>query len=265
MIRRLSATRLDRQAETGRTCPAFIVCEDDAGDETEVVVKVSSGCDLGVTSLAIELFAACVAARLTLPVPEPLIVEMSAEWLAAIQQSAWSVKARTSSICAFGSRRLPPAYRTWIAETPLVGGMAQSAASILLFDAITDNPDRRVSNPNCLVRGDDIRIIDHELALTPAFLLSWRPPWEAGSMATLSQPGPGAHIFYNPLRKHAVDWDSIRSSWIALSDEDLSSYREALPVEWGAGMPAIDKAIEKIVNARANIDGCIVEVQRLLA
>src|SRR5262249_26198574 len=34
--------------------------------------------------------------------------------------------------------------------------------------AIIQNPDRRTENPNCLVRGESIRIFDHDLAFGPS-------------------------------------------------------------------------------------------------
>ena len=56
------------------------------------------------------------------------------------------------------------------------------AASILLFDAIIQNPDRRAENPNCLVQGDELRIIDHELAFMHRVILLWQAPWLLGGM-----------------------------------------------------------------------------------
>ena len=265
MIRRLAASRLDRATESGRTTPAFVVCEADDGEDVEVIAKLSAGCDLGATALALELFCACLAGKIGLPIPEPLIVDILPDWLDALGDHPWAQKARRSNSCAFGSRRLPSGYSIWIAGSPLVGSMPQIAAAILLFDAIVDNPDRRVSNPNCLVRGDDLRIIDHELALAPVPLIGWRPPWMAGATATLGQGGPGQHIFFSPLQKLVVDWEPLASAWGEVEDAELAVFRAAVPAEWSEALPAIDRAIEKIINARASMDGCIGEVRRLLA
>jgi hypothetical protein len=44
--------------------------------------------------------------------------------------------------------------------------MLPVAAAIFVFDAIVQNADRRVDNANCLVKGNEIRIIDHEMTFT---------------------------------------------------------------------------------------------------
>lgn len=46
-----------------------------------------------------------------------------------------------------------------------------TAAGVLLFDAIIQNPDRRDENPNCLVQGNELRMIDHELAFAHRLIL----------------------------------------------------------------------------------------------
>ena len=47
----------------------------------------------------------------------------------------------------------------------------------LVFDAVIDNADRKPSNPNCLVAGDRLHLIDDELAFPPtAGIPGWRPP-----------------------------------------------------------------------------------------
>ena len=42
--------------------------------------------------------------------------------------------------------------------------MLPVALGTFVFDAVIENPDRRPGNPNCLIAGQDIRLIDHELA-----------------------------------------------------------------------------------------------------
>lgn len=262
MIETVTAVQFDKVAGNGRTGPGFITCEDAAGSPIEVVAKLSSRCDLKETSLAMELVSACLAGDLGLPVPQPYLVYMDAAWIDTVSDSIWAGAARQSSPLAFGSKRVAPGYHSWVVGTVLLGSMVGTAAGVIVFDAITDNPDRRESNSNCLQKGDDLRIIDHELCLSPVPLLGWQPPWQLGALHNMETPG--AHIFRVPLRKQVVDWTVIREAWKGLSDACLSDYQAALPTEWASTVPAVGKAIEKIRNARDNIDGCIAEVQRVL-
>ncbi|MBX9860308.1 MAG: hypothetical protein K2Y20_12050 [Sphingomonas sp.] len=187
---------------------------------------------------------------------------MDTDWLDTIADTNWANAARGGSPLAFASKRVPPGFGAWVTRTVLLGPMVQTAAGIFLFDALSDNPDRRDANPNCLVRGDEMRIIDHELCFSPVPLLGWRPPWQIGALHLMERPG--AHIFRIPLQRHVIDWEPIKAAWKGLSDADLDGYQAAIPPEWAIALPAVGGAIEKIRNARDNIDACVIEVQRVL-
>lgn len=262
VIETVTAVQFDRRSTSGRTGPGFLLCEDDSGDDVELVAKLSATCDLSVTSLSMEAICACLAGDLGLPIPQPFFVRMDADWIDSIADTDWRAAAQRSCPVAFGSKRLPPGYAQWISSTSLTGAMPDIAAAVLLFDALIDNPDRRSNNPNCLVRGEEIRIFDHELALPTAVLFGWRPPWMVGGLQNLEQPG--AHIFREPLKRKVVNWDAIKAQWTALSDERLQEYVNVLPPEWGAAITAAQSGLIKVRNARDNIDGCIAEVQRLI-
>jgi hypothetical protein len=151
----------------------------------------------------------------------------------------------------------------WGAGNRLTDVSRPVAAAILLFDAIIQNPDRRAGNPNCLVRGDQLRIIDHELAFAQRLILMWRAPWVPGGMHDLETPG--RHIFVDQLRGVPIDFEPIRSPWTALSDASLREYDRAVPPAWAAARPDVDAALKLIADARDNIDACIGELGRILA
>jgi hypothetical protein len=83
--------------------------------------------------------------------------------------------------------------------------------AIFAFDAFVENPDRKPSNPNLLVKGDEFRIIDHELALFVRGLLPRPAPWQAGYLNHMM--GPDSHVFAARLRGVALDLDAIRAAW----------------------------------------------------
>ena len=261
MIERVRPIQFDRQVSSGRTEPAFLTCERANSNSVELVAKLSSACDLGTTSLAIELLAACLAGDLGLPVPEPLIVELDPAWIASIVDDKWRGRASISSAAAFGSCRAPNGFGQWIAGSTMTTSLIARAAAILTFDCLIDNPDRRPSNPNCLQRGDELRVIDHELCF-PSLILGWKPPWELGSLNHISVPD--AHIFRNALQGKLVDWAPIAAVWKGLSDGQLDDYEAALPPEWINALPTIRTGITKIKNARDRIDDCVVEIQRVI-
>lgn len=155
MIETVDAVVFVRRMISGRTGPALCDCLRSNGEHVEVVVKEHERCDSGLGSLAREAIAACLAADLGLPVPEPF-------WVAVPAGLLPDDTASTGDKLAFGSRHVGSQFSIWTVGHTLSRDARQAAAAVFLFDAIIQNFDRRSANPNCLVRGDELRIIDHE-------------------------------------------------------------------------------------------------------
>jgi hypothetical protein len=265
MIPRAVLTRIDRIAIQGRTGPILSACEVNGEDEVEVFVKLSAGCDQNVVSLAREAIAACLAADLGLPVPKPWLVEIPPEIIAVVTDGQIADKLRRSSPVAFGSTRTP-GFTAWSTGQRLSEDMRPLAFGILLFDAIIQNPDRGTLRPNCLVSGNELRIIDHEAAFTHTLIVprsSWVAPWVLGGMNIFSTPT--YHIFAPELKSVPIDFAPIKSRWAALSDARLQEYKGAIPLEWAAARDDVDAALKLIADARDNIDACIRELGRIMA
>lgn len=92
--------------------PIHLACEANGREEIEVVAKLSASCDMEVGALVAEAIAALLAADLDLPVPEPFVVRLDADFRATIPDPEIANLARRSSPIAFGSRKLPPGYTT---------------------------------------------------------------------------------------------------------------------------------------------------------
>jgi hypothetical protein len=84
-----------------------------------------------------------------------------------------------------------------------------------------------------------------------------------GSLQHLTEPGK--HIFWSGLRGRAIDYTIIRDSWSALSDARLNDYGICLPGEWAQSHATVNAAQASIRGVRENIEGCIIEMQRVLA
>lgn len=263
MLARVSPVDFVRATTSGRNQPALLNCERPDGEFIEVIAKFSGFCDEGVTNLVRETVAACLAGDLGLPIPEPVLIEVTDDWIGVIPAGVHQTKIAASARVAFGSKYAGPQFSLWTPETTMLEAIAPVAVAVIVFDGIIQNADRQSSNPNCLVRGDDIRIFDHELAFTHGMILGWQPPWKLGGLQVLENPG--YHIFRAALRGREIDFQPIRHAWAGLSDARIESYAQQLPNEWAAGAAAATKAVQLIKEARGNIDACLAEVQRVLA
>ena len=129
--------RIVRPMESGRTSPLLVRCVRDDGSIIKVVVKFSAFCDQQQENLAIEAFAACLAADLGLPIPEPLLVVIPDEWAAIVPDEERKKRIRASSSVAFGSKLVTGGYSVWTPDSqsakPWWGRPLASSRSTLSF------------------------------------------------------------------------------------------------------------------------------------
>src|SRR5688572_422716 len=118
MLTRLTPIEFNRPLG-GKSQPSFITCERPDGSSVEVVAKFSASCERGVTSLAMEVIAGCLAGDLGLPVPEPFLVEATPDWIDVIPDPGRRAKAQESSSVAFGSHVMTGQFTLWNAGTRL--------------------------------------------------------------------------------------------------------------------------------------------------
>jgi hypothetical protein len=257
VIATVEAVAFVRLLSSGRTKPALCICERANGSRVDVIVKQAAGCDAGIAGLSREAIAACLAADLGLPVCEPLWVKVPSGLIAETTPSI------TPTI-AFGSRYAGPQYGTWISGTKLDGSLA---SQIMFFDAVIQNFDRRVGNPNLLVRGDDVRIIDHEAAFIYGRdrVIGWIPPWQLGGMQAVVNPS--GHILRSLLSVDSIDEVRIKAAWSKIDEGKLREYRQALPPEFRENtttMEQVERALTLVREACQRIDECLAEFRRVL-
>ena len=262
MLSRVRAIEHHAPLSSGKTRPSRIVCERADGSTVEVVAKFSASCDGRESALVREVIAACLAVDLGLPVPESFLVDVPRDWADLVADPAQRAKIRASSSVAFGSRQITGGYAVWHSEVRIDEAMLPVAAAIFTFDAIIQNVDRRADNPNCLVKGSQIRIFDHELAFTHGVVIGWKPPWVLGGLKPLETPG--FHIFRPGLFRRAIDFGPIRNVWAGLPDSRIEEYEQVLPDEWAAALDVSKAALALIRDARDRIDACLAEVKRVL-
>jgi hypothetical protein len=266
MIRVAEAIEFLGVASSGRNAPLQVMAETPDGDLLELFVKPSGRPELGIEGLANELFAACIAGHVGLPVCEPIIVSIADDWINSISDQGLQSVLRLSSELAFGSLSAGTGWRIWAQEDRIVGSSRREPAlGIFAFDAFTGNDDRRAEKPNLLVKGDEFRMIDHELCFKLRLKLFPRvAPWELGNLSHLTDPE--RHILGAALKgDHHLDIAALKPHWESLSDDALADYEAVIPDQWAAAAEPIAQAVTHLKTVRDRIDECLAEVQRVLA
>lgn len=265
MLDSVTAIRFDRRITSGKTRPCLLVCERANGEELEVIAKFSAGCERKCGGLIAEAISAMLAADLNLPIPEPVLVNFDQEFINLLPplEHEMAAQMNRSVFLAFGSAKLPAGFSLVIASKAIQPSMRNQAAEIFAFDALIQNSDRRVVNPNCLSDGRDFAIIDHELAFITDGIIGWQPPWVPGSQESLRGMNP--HLFYPMLMGHRYDLSRLQTAWQMLSDARLGEYQDSLPSEWMYDNNVAGGCLDYIARVRDNIGPSIAEITRILS
>jgi hypothetical protein len=178
-----------------------MLCEDEEGNQHEIVVKMLAGMELRKTGLICELLASLLALDMGLPVPDPAIISIENDIVGGIVSQEFANLASQSVGLNFGTKKLPPGFNTWPKDRAIPVVLRSMALEVFAFDLITQNPDRRRDNPNIQWRSSDLYIYDHDLAFSFVVpIIGWQPPWiDAGNFYQ-------EHIFYRGLREVEITW-----------------------------------------------------------
>ena len=161
-VRHLRATAYLRKVHTGRTKPAIFQCDDLGGNDVgQFVVKLKGGLENGVTGLTCELLSSLVAGELgVMTVPLALIeIDPALSQVISEKDSDMRKIVKNSAGVNFATEVLVGGYGTWPVDKAIPISARQLASEIFSFDALIQNPDRRVNNPNLLWKDDEIFVI----------------------------------------------------------------------------------------------------------
>ena len=231
----------------------------------DAYLKPSGWRELTDSSVINEYVAICVAGLLGLPVCEPFWVECPDE-LKSFRPEGEVKSLGECSWPAFATCYAGPQWRNWMSTDSLNPDGMGEALAIFAFDGFLDNPDRRMINPNLLVKGHELRMIDHELVFSFANLIIRPvPPWTQNGLDWMIE-GDRQHILYLALREcGSIDLNSIEQSWSALQDTDLDEIVNGLPMEFIPATSHATIAIQRVKAVRDNIEGCLAELERILS
>lgn len=192
-------------------------------------MKLSGAMDTRERGPACELVAVHLAEHFGISHSEPAAVTVHpdlAGWLAKMQPDLKGIL-DTNRGRNFGTRLLID-VATWPKGQEVPLAMLGKAARIFAFDALISNDDRRVDNPNLLVSGDDMFVIDHEAAFSFLYLIGGRTP----KLDLRQRRSLTDHVFFYQLRKKAIDLGSFTARLADLSNDQIERIFSEVPAEW---------------------------------
>jgi len=260
MLLRVTATHFVRVMTAGRTRPILCGCSDSSGHPVgEFIVKLLGQSPTGKRGALSEFVASRLAEHFGILVPEPAGVEISQEFgrllARSLPQLAPALQAGPG--LSFGSRVISPMV-IWLVGRTIPEAMLSDATKIFALDALMQNPDRRVENPNLFTQGDDIFIFDHESSFS--FLLAiggGSSPWNLERETYLQK-----HVFHSKLRSKKLDLSEFKNRLEALTEAELAKIRSEVPADWMH--EDFDRIAAHLLEVRAHAEEFIEQVKRSL-
>ena len=149
---------------TSANKPLLITGIDKAsGEKLDYVVKLKAAERMSNEASMRELLPCLISLELELPVVEPAIIEISQQFVETLKGNySWQPASKSLGF-NFGSLNLRD-HKTLIINQPLIHRQLIHAQNAFAFDMFIQNSDRTINKPNVLTSGNDLVILDHEIA-----------------------------------------------------------------------------------------------------
>ncbi len=225
----VDAIQFRKKLDSGRTSPCIFYCEDIVTKQNEeYVVKLKHSLERRDRGLICEVASSMLAKAIGLNTPPIALVNVDAQMASIIDVIPRDI-INSSIGLNFGSKLLVGGYLNLPNDYPLVNHLEQAATEIIVFDALIQNPDRRIGKPNMFVKGDKFYVFDHELAFSFLELIgTMHNPWEQAAFSSCIR----GHFFYRQLKGKTLSLERILQRIKSIGDELLQDIQAVMPHQW---------------------------------
>ena len=219
-----------------RNQPVIMLCQSQSGVSEDgyishFVVKLKNDLPYKEHSCAREMIGSLLATAFGLLTPPPGIINIPDDFYEIVDNQALRDRLQASSGYNFGSRNVEINAFLGVDLPP---GKLQEGFEVFVFDALIQNSDRRVGNPNLFSSPDGFILFDHELAFpftkTVGIIGGFPNPWELTDPRYLYFLKD--HIFYQSVRSNKVNFDSFHEKLTNLTEPFIDGIISKLPDEW---------------------------------
>lgn len=236
--------------DTGTTEPMGVSGVDmQSGQRGQFVVKFRNANRMSVKSSCRELLGAWMAMELDIQSVEPVLVNITDDFLKTLsgrqgyKAALQSIGYNFGSVYQTGFQLIPPA------NFHLNENLKQQALSIFMLDMLIGNADRGAGKPNVLSNGEKLLVFDHELAFSFADLFSFSrnsTPWIFGP---LEREMYMQHYFFNLLRGEYHDFTQLTDKLDCFNNNFWQTANQWIPNDWKTeDLATIQQHITSIVS-----------------
>lgn len=247
---------------SGSTKPILVVgvCKK-TGNTDSYVVKLVGGERMTPSACCRELISALIAMELDLNIPDPAIIEITQDFANTVDDGSIKNIVNKSIGKNFGSKYIDGHF-ILLENVKLTPGQYARAVQIFSFDILISNCDRRKDKSNMLVKGDEIIIIDHEMAF--GFILElfyYNPtPWK---LRPQDDHWIKNHYFYKSLLGNEHNFDTFVDKLSSLDESFWNKLYQLIPDEWkGDHVDQIKNYLSLLVQNKTEFKA---ELKRILS
>jgi hypothetical protein len=207
-----------------------------------------------------ELLASFIAMQMEIPVVEPAIIEIDENFVELLKgQDSWAV-ANKSLGYNYGSKYINE-YLTLLLNKELNNHQLSYAQDIFSFDMFIQNSDRTNIKPNMLTNGEDIIVIDHEIALR--FIFAPFLTYKIGEMSEGSKDWIRQHCLLPLIKGKTYDFDIFSRKIDNLTSEFWDKTLSLIPESWRTGQ--FDSIKNILTDISVNRRGFILELKKIMS
>lgn len=198
---------------------------------SEYAVKLNASERMTIQARMFELIAAFMAIEIDLNVVEPVIIEITEEFVDLVKGKEYFLKCNKSIGYNYGSTFVK-GYLIVDNNIGLSDRQKEQAQNIIAFDTLIGNVDRNAQKPNMITNGDNIILLDHELAFSFIRVLSFlknKTPWVLNEE---DQTIMIKHCLYSRVKGCVDKLDEFGEKMTRFDEEFWENVRSNIPDEW---------------------------------
>ncbi|MCD6019867.1 MAG: hypothetical protein K0S53_2988 [Bacteroidetes bacterium] len=201
------------------------------GEKDDFLVKLNTSERMHPGARCFEYLGACMAKELDLSPAEPVIIEITTEFIEASIGKPWWKMAKESLGLNYGCYFVEGG-RNFANGESLTAAQYKEAQSIFAFDIFASNSDRNNLKQNMVTDGENILIFDHELAFGFIFDLfsgNNTTPW---IITERDREWVEKHYFYPHLKGNVIEFEGFVNKFVNLDAGFWTKVDGNLPHLW---------------------------------
>ncbi|MFA7421413.1 MAG: HipA family kinase [Melioribacteraceae bacterium] len=199
----------------------------------EFVVKLKSSQRMSPSAALRETLASLLAIELGIPTPNPVIIEISAPFVATRRGFDDFQRFNESIGVNFGNQFLEDNVIQFVPkDADSFKGRIKELQEIFVFDLFIENADRTYNKPNLLLKNGCVYVIDHEIAFSFYFILKFLRNPKPWTIDAITHNSLKDHCLYANLKgKNFLAHDFFKN-FAKLNDTFWTTAFNLLPEEW---------------------------------